>query len=263
MEKIVNVPYEFCKREASPYPLTSEIEFEYWFYQKFSNELPETEWTYLPITWTELQRFATPDLKSKCQAFIDSLPKGRYFTICQHDDGILFNIKKKNILVYGSGNHNQTYYPIPLIYKTNDLRNTEKTIDFSFIGADTHPVRRELVKYFPKYVHLARYNRTQFIHMLSQSKFSLCPRGYGATSFRIMESLAVGSIPVYISDKFIEPFNIPFETYGVKVDLEDAWRIPEIIKHVDREKLMKKGEEICYNYFTYEGCYKSIIETLK
>jgi len=35
------------------------------------------------------------------------------------------------------------------------------------------------------------------------SKFALCPRGYGKTSFRIQEALQYGAIPVYISDEYL------------------------------------------------------------
>jgi len=260
---MIDVPKEFCKREISPYPLTSEIEFEYWFYQRYSEESPKTLWKYLPITWTEMQRFATPDLRKRCQEYINSLPKERYFTVCQHDHGIEFDLKKHDILVYASGNYNPKYYPIPLIYKTNDLESKKKTLDFSFIGANTHPVRQELSKYYPGKCFTGKYDRRKFIELLGSSKFGLCPRGYGSTSFRIMEVLAVGSIPVYISDKFIEPFNIPFETYGIKVHLEDAWRIPEIINSINYAELLNNGKEVYQKYFTYEGCFKTIIETLK
>ena len=62
-----------------------------------------------------------------------------------------------------------------------------------------------------------------FSDVMSRSIFSLCPRGYGATSFRICEALQHGSIPVYISDKPWIPFNtmIDFNDYGVFIDIKD------------------------------------------
>ena len=35
---------------------------------------------------------------------------------------------------------------------------------------------------------------------MRDSLFSLCPRGYGPTSFRLYESIQLGSIPVYIAE---------------------------------------------------------------
>ncbi len=58
----------------------------------------------------------------------------------------------------------------------------------------------------------ARYN-----HILSESVFSLCPEGAGPNSLRLWESLAVGSIPVVISDDWVPPI-----LHGTSVDLKDA-----------------------------------------
>ena len=41
--------------------------------------------------------------------------------------------------------------------------------------------------------------------LISESYFSLCPRGYGPTSFRLYESISLGTVPIYISDDFSYP----------------------------------------------------------
>lgn len=72
-----------------------------------------------------------------------------YFTIVQHDDGVLLELPK-NTIVYGACSGN---IPIPLIYedKSNKLENQEK-ISFnnkqilcSFVGTCTHNVRQNLI----------------------------------------------------------------------------------------------------------------------
>ena len=55
----------------------------------------------------------------------------------------------------------------------------------------------------------------QFLHLkawdpefpkIKESYFSICPRGYGPTSFRLYESIQMGTVPIYISDKFFLPY---------------------------------------------------------
>ena len=49
-------------------------------------------------------------------------------------------------------------------------------------------------------------NQLKFQQIMSESYFSICPRGYGPTSFRLYESIAAGVVPVYISDSHFLPY---------------------------------------------------------
>jgi hypothetical protein len=102
---------------------------------------------------------------------------------------------------------------------------------------------------------------------MSRSIFSLCPRGYGATSFRICESLQHGSIPVYISDKPWIPFNdiIDFNDYGVIINEKDINDIDNILKSISKEQINKKiniGEDIYKQYYSYNGCADKILKII-
>ena len=67
-----------------------------------------------------------------------------------------------------------------------------------------------------------RYN-----HVLSDSKFSLCPVGAGPNTLRLWESCAVGSIPVLFSDDLSALFELPFS---------DALRENVIIWHQEIDR---------------------------
>jgi len=93
----------------------------------------------------------------------------------------------------------------------------------------------------------------------------LCPRGYGATSFRICESLQHGSIPVYISDEPWIPFNdmLDFNDYGVLVDVKDIDNLDHILKSISKEDIDKKislGKIVYEQYYSYKGCSSKIME---
>lgn len=62
-----------------------------------------------------------------------------------------------------------------------------------------------------------RYNR-----LLSDSVFSLCPGGAGPNTLRLWESLAAGSIPVVLSDRFQPPDIRPVEADNVPPGWDEA-----------------------------------------
>ena len=49
-------------------------------------------------------------------------------------------------------------------------------------------------------------NLEKFENLIKSSFFFLCPRGYGPASFRLYESIELGTVPVYISDLFCSAF---------------------------------------------------------
>ena len=102
---------------------------------------------------------------------------------------------------------------------------------------------------------------------MERSVFSLCPRGYGATSFRICESLQHGSIPIYVYDKDWTPWydEFDFNLIGIKVHESEIHEIRNIITSKTKDDihtLKKNGERIYAEYFDYEGCAKQIVKKL-
>ena len=73
--------------------------------------------------------------------------------------------------------------------------------------------------YIDKFFISESIGYSQFQDVMERSVFSLCPRGYGATSFRICESLQHGSIPIYVYDKDWTPWydEFDFNLIGIKV----------------------------------------------
>ena len=96
-----------------------------------------------------------------------------------------------------------------------------------------------------------------FKSIISTSYFSICPRGYGPTSFRLYESLALGSIPIYVSDEFILPFNeiIDWNNMAVLIKPNEVKKIPKIIKSIlDTEKyneMLNYGQHCFEKYFNF------------
>jgi hypothetical protein len=91
---------------------------------------------------------------------------------------------------------------------------------FSFVGSASHPVRRDIyslrhhravveeVNNFTFYDVTSPHfeeRRNRFREVMRRSKFVLCPRGQGASSIRLYETLAAGRVPVIIADHWTPP----------------------------------------------------------
>jgi hypothetical protein len=274
MVKIVNIPEIFLTKTNHTYPPGNTQVFEEFFLETFLTENPELNITYLPIQWTcfYISRNYCQSSMDDLQNFLNELPRDRkYFTICQWDDGIRNDLKDLDIIKFSSGGVGD--YPIPLINQPHNKQSREKDIFASFVGVinGRHRIREYLNE---KYSKVDGYHISEsqgfdyFKEILERSVFSLCPRGYGKTSFRINESLNLGSIPVYIYDEPWLPFEdeLNFEDYGVLVHQSKLDELDNILKSISKEKiddLLKKGSEVYNEYFSYRGCYNKIINKLK
>jgi hypothetical protein len=277
---IVETP--FMVKTNHEYPQNNKIIFEEYFYNWFVENKPIINKIYLPIFWTNYyisKDYAQQDI-SEVNRFLDTLDKDKdYFTIVQWDDGIVNPFEYKNIYVFGQGGGGAKRgyigdYSIPLICQPNpNIKIENKDIFASFVGAihGRSNCRENLynnLKNKNDYLFEGSIGYNAFSNIMSRSIFSLCPRGYGATSFRICEALQHGSIPVYISDKPWIPFNdmIDFNDYGVIVNEKDIDHIDDILKFISKEEVDKKtniGKEVYKQYYSYNGCAEKILIKLK
>lgn len=271
---MIYVPEKFQPKHPFRYPEDNHTEFERWYYEN-RDMVPEDR-QYLPVFWTAYycrhkfgqHKPAMIDL----QKFLNGLDRSKkYYTIVQYDNGILSNLGDLDIMVF-SMSGGRTDYPLPLISCEHQYKYYETVKNqylCNFVGNITHPIRTALVDGIKDkkriYVRTYKHAMSSFCSILQQSTFTLCPRGFGPTSFRIQEALQYGSIPVYISDEFIIPHNVPFDEYGVLIEAKDAHRVHEILSAIPEEEIRRRQEAIpgiYQNYFTYEGNKEAIKKAL-
>lgn len=275
---MVNVPEKFRPHIKVDYPENNKLIFEEWFYQDFVNDpLPykKPSWgiDYLPIFWTSywVNNAYGRNLRAKreLQQFVYSLDRTKkYFTIAQYDDGPLVKLPS-NIKVFAMSGP-RIDYPLPLICQPHPYQfESKRDLFCNFIGRITHPIRKQMVN---SLLGKGGYSITttpiptkDFCQVLSNSIFTLCPRGYGQSSFRICEALQYGSIPVYISDQFIQPHGIDFREYGILIEAKDVSRINEILSEVSEteiERLQESGLKIYNEKFSYTGVKDLILNNI-
>lgn len=269
---MIYVPERFQPKHPFPYPPDNICEFERWYFENYDYQQEERE--YLSVFWTAYycrHKFGQDAGAMKAlQVFLNRLDRSKkYYTIIQYDGGLLHDVSNLDIKVF-SMSGGRTDYPLPLISQTHEFQfQGPRQFGYgNFIGKITHPIRAEMIKSLqwkrpPYYLQTSKHELQDYCRAIYESIFTLCPRGFGPTSFRIQEALQYGSIPVYISDEWVIPHNIPFTDYGVLIDAADAHRVHDILTSIPAEEIVRKQAaipEIYNKYFTYEGCQKLIQE---
>ena len=106
--------------------------------------------------------------------------------------------------------------------------------------------------------------QNKFVEITCNSKFVLCPRGYGRNSFRFYEVLNLGCIPIYVWDD-IEwlPYEINYEKFCISINIKDLHKLKEILSKIDSieyNEMILEYNKIKY-LFTLDGVYDYIISS--
>lgn len=283
-ESLINPPYP-------PYHEGYDLESYFInFYFKNKKQIDSTGWNFLPIKWTYIYNHR-PDLAQNLQIDLDNLdPNQKYFTVSQHDDAPYHKLPPNTINFSAGGNQPNTI-PIPLICSPiKGVRKTEKDIFCSFVGSVTqnmpgnaglsHQIRMKMLNVLvdkPEYVlkpkhwsaEIKEERKNLFLDLTLRSKFCLCPRGYGATSFRLYEAMQLDSIPVYIYyNKPFLPFKdcLNWENIAVLIDINKIDELDSILKSISSEKqleMLEYTKNVYEDHFTLSGMSLNIVKILK
>lgn len=270
---MIQVPEQFAQPHPFEYPEHNAIIFEDWFFRTWTPE-DARERIYLPILWTSY--YCTNEYGRKrremheLQAFVSGLDRSKkYYTIVQYDNGILTNLRNLDVKIFAMSGP-KIDYPLPLLTSPHPWELDEKrSILASFMGGQTHPIRKMMYRWFHNrsgfVFTFKRVNCYDYCVTLARSVFTLCPRGFGQTSFRMAEALQYGSIPVYISDEHIIPHRANFD-YGLLIRPHELRGLETRLRTMPEgmiKELQDKGKEAYKNLFSYEGSKKRILECLE
>jgi hypothetical protein len=123
-------------------------------------------------------------------------------------------------------NPRQISLPSLSLLPKNEIRenalSTSRPILASFQGTSTHRSRIRLTRIASDRIVINVFRvdwpidlsakerlrrNTLYSHLLSQSVFSIVPRGHALFSYRLAEVLECGSIPVFIADQWVPPLH--------------------------------------------------------
>ena len=94
--------------------------------------------------------------------------------------------------------------------------------------------------------------KQDYISLIINAKFSLCPSGWAAVSFRIYESMALGRCPVILADDFVPPSGPEWEKLALFLKEKELDNLPSFLLQHDQEyKIL--GEKAFDAWTTYFG----------
>jgi hypothetical protein len=239
---------------------------EEFVYDYFLEHPSPCNYIYIPVFWTNLQNHpGFHGMKEKYNVLLRRAydkeiklamelhkPLPKYFTVVQHDDGVLLELPY-GTLVFGAC---AGVIPLPLIYEDityhlNTQVALEKTLLASFVGSITHPVRTAMMNVLKERdgiicqtkdtwtVSIPRHLADSFVDLTLRSKFCLAPRGYGRSSFRFFEAIQLGTIPVYFwDDKKWLPYQdtVDYSMFSICIQEKDISHTYEILSGVSEVK---------------------------
>lgn len=297
--RFIEVPKEFQpKFSGNPYPSHQRGDLiEKRCSDYFCNPSTEidSEYIYLPIHWTSYHvnngyGANAEILQQFVDAVVNEFPDEKFFTVVQYAGGTLTSIPNSKIfacsgtnycLYNGPGNYTRgerikhetsQYISIPLKCDDHGGHGNNSKYKVSFIGRlFTHPCRYDIISKLKNIPDYAIFDTDKtpnsgevFRDITRNSIFTLAPRGYGPTSFRLLESIQMGSIPIYVGDSHWLPFSdeIDWGDICLVVNEDEIDSIPSIV-----DSLIDSGEylqmrknilKIYHKYFSWDGIIANI-----
>ena len=150
--------------------------------------------------------------------------------------------------------HRSFCYPFTYNELIDRFGLDEATFLYSFVGAISAPVRSRMVRCLSEHPLRGRgivtvqegpwnamFDRSglpvkrTYADSIRRARFVLCPRGNGVGSVRLFEVMKAGRVPVIISDGYVLPQNVEWDSVSVRIRERDVARIPEILSSREAE----------------------------
>jgi hypothetical protein len=192
-----------------------------------------------------------------------------YITINQNDDGLPGNDDRfqqlqdyYNIVVMSAGGYG--HVPIPLLKQPEMILPKipvhNRTHLVSYVGSRTHAPYRMRGRMIRMIGPQHFYKGDEWRSVMQDSKFSLCPRGYGRTSFHVMETLQMGLIPIQVyldGDMPWLPYeNTILQNVSFATSLGGLGELISKLEEMPNSQIEQMEQEIqglIEDYFTFDG----------
>lgn len=107
------------------------------------------------------------------------------------------------------------------------------------------------------------YDLVDYQSLMGNSTFCLTPRGRRLGSFRFLEALSIGCIPVVLSNDWIKPFSeiIDWSSIIVNVDERSVLQIPETLRSFSPHQISRMKSKCLKVYNQYFSSIERIVLT--
>lgn len=102
----------------------------------------------------------------------------------------------------------------------------------------------------------------KYVEVSQRSKFILCPRGVGPSTYRLFESMEMGICPVIISDEWVPVSNLKWEKFSIRIPESQVNDIPNILEEQeDKAEAMGKLARVNWEkFFSKEVSFHHLTE---
>ncbi len=244
-----------------------KIETEYTAYKLLKEDPLPDSINYLAIPWAVL-------INTKQLEKVPKIKINGGFTICQHIhyEKIIPLLKKIGIDVLFTPHVNKKYdgvtvLPFPHLAVNGIMPNSNKNLWYSFIGYNTHWTRKFIFDNYSsknnniiierKQWHFNGKNQKEeqeeYQDVLARSRFSLCPRGTGASTLRFWESLQAGAIPVIIADDMQLPTNFDWNLCTLQIPEKNINQLEQFLSKISQERENAMRKQCLEAYALFSG----------
>ena len=172
-----------------------------------------------------------------------------------------------------------SYKSNPYIAKAREVCS-ERLLQFSFLGRDSHPVRKKLfahrfdradvlIEQTAEYNHWARDERAEefqrrYAEVSASSRFIICPRGVGVSSMRLFEAMELGCVPVIVSDDWVPPSGPRWDDFSIRVPEQNLHQLEAIIveREVDWEVMATLARQEWLHWFQAKNFLRQIVHRM-
>ncbi len=149
-----------------------------------------------------------------------------------------------------------------------------------FRGVNSHPVRERLrslasesgfvCEIVEPANHCGKLDASQntidqvYYDLLNESHFALIPRGDAHFSYRLLEALSFGCIPVVLSDDLILPFDrvVPWADFSLHMREAAVATIPDRLRSLSSEQITAMQRLAAQSYENYFSDFDKIVASL-
>lgn len=180
--------------------------------------------------------------------------------------------------------HHTSCYPICYNETVEHFPQNEASTLLGFHGGPSAPVRLRLLDLLrremrPEETRLVlqegpwsrMFDRTgvpeknAYAATLRNTRFFICPKGNGVGSIRLFETMKAGRVPVIISDDYVLPPGIDWESCSLRVSEKQLHTLPSLVrKHQEQwPRMAVAARQVWEQQFSPEGFLPALTPFLK
>lgn len=267
-----------------------EQDFDAWLHilhpDLLCDQPADADWCYIPVFWNRYY-VNTPDADGHWGGGVEALAEEVYrcrqfgdkvFTISEADERVLHpQVDWGDMVMFCSSRRdtNPLNIDIPLLAAPHIVPKNlpPKKYLACFLGnLETDGIRmqmREALEHRTDCrIEHANYGEDYYAMTMLESYIALAPRGQGAQSYRMYEGMALGVMPLYISDLDCRPFSKWIEWEFCSVWLDDVSKLDTELDYnkLDMNQLAARGLNAKFvydNHLAYGKWCKYVIKELE